>query len=145
MGLTPDELEGLHRGALLHDIGKIGIPVAVLDKPGKLTDEEYDIIKQHPRIGARIVEPIAAYAPVLPMVLQHHEHFNGRGYPDGVAGEELSLGARILAVADVYDALISDRPYRKGMELEKTLSIIKENSGTQFDPNAVEAFLKVVG
>ncbi|MBW1691515.1 MAG: HD domain-containing protein [Deltaproteobacteria bacterium] len=145
MGLTPDELEDLHRGALLHDIGKIGIPVAVLDKPGKLTDEEYDIIKQHPRIGARIVEPIAAYASVLPMVLQHHEHFNGRGYPDGVSGEELSLGARILAVADVYDALISDRPYRKGMELEKTLSIIKENSGTQFDPNAVEAFLKVVG
>jgi len=145
MGFTPDELEDLRRGALLHDIGKIGIPVSVLDKPGRLTDEEYDIIKQHPRIGARIVEPIAAYASVLPMVLQHHEHFNGRGYPDGVAGEELSLGARILAVADVYDALISDRPYRKGMELEKTLSIIKENSGTQFDPNAVEAFLKVVG
>jgi putative nucleotidyltransferase with HDIG domain len=145
MGLTPDELEDLHRGALLHDIGKIGIPVALLDKPGRLTDEEYDIIKQHPRIGARIVEPIAAYASVIPMVLQHHEHFNGRGYPDGVAGEELSVGARILAVADVYDALISDRPYRKGMEMEKTLSIIKENSGTQFDPNAVEAFLKVVG
>ena len=79
------------------------------------------------------------------MVLQHHGHFNGRGYPNGVAGEELSLGARILAVADVFDALISDRPYRKGMELDKTLSIIKENSGTQFDPNAVEAFLKVVG
>jgi putative nucleotidyltransferase with HDIG domain len=145
MGFTPDELEDLHRGALLHDIGKIGIPAAVLDKPGRLTDEEYDIIKQHPRIGARIVEPIAAYASVLPMVLQHHEHFNGRGYPDGVAGEELSLGARILAVADVYDALISDRPYRKGMELDKTLSIIKENSGTQFDPNVVEAFLKVLG
>jgi len=145
MGLTTDELEDLRRGALLHDIGKIGIPVAVLDKPGKLTDEEYEIIKQHPRIGARIIEPIAAYAPVLPMVLQHHEHFNGRGYPDGVAGEQLSLGARILAVADVYDALISDRPYRKGMELEKTLSIIRENSGTQFDPVAVEAFLKVVG
>jgi putative nucleotidyltransferase with HDIG domain len=145
MGLTHDELEDLHRGALLHDIGKIGIPAALLDKPGRLTDEEYDIIKQHPRIGARIVEPIAAYASVIPMVLQHHEHFNGEGYPDGVAGEDLSVGARILAVADVYDALISDRPYRKGMELDKTLTIIKENSGTQFDPNAVEAFLKVAG
>lgn len=145
MGLTPDDLENLRRGALLHDIGKIGIPVAILDKAGRLTDEEYDIIKQHPRIGARIIEPIAAYAPVIPMVLQHHEHFNGRGYPDGVAGEELSLGARILAVADVYDALISDRPYRKGMELEKTLSILKENSGIQFDPKVVEAFLKLAG
>jgi putative nucleotidyltransferase with HDIG domain len=145
MGLAPDTLEELRRGALLHDIGKIGIPAAILDKPGRLTDEEYDIIKQHPRIGARIIEPIAAYAPIIPIVLQHHEHFNGRGYPDGVAGEELSLGARILAVADVYDALVSDRPYRKGMELEKTLSIIQENSGTQFDPNVVEAFLKVVG
>jgi len=145
MGLAPDKLEDLRRGALLHDIGKIGIPAAILDKPDRLTDEEHDVIKQHPRIGARIIEPIAAYAPIMPIVLQHHEHFNGRGYPDGVAGEELSLGARILAVADVYDALISDRPYRKGMELEKTLSIIKENSGTQFDPNVVEAFLKVVG
>ena len=143
LGLTQTELENLHRGALLHDIGKIGTPVSILDKPGKITDEEYRIIQEHPRMGVRILEPIAAYAQVIPMVLQHHEWFNGQGYPDGVAGEDISLGGRILAVADVFDALISDRPYRKGMELERTLEIIKENTGTQFDPKVVQAFLKV--
>lgn len=142
LGLTQEELENLHRGALLHDIGKIGIPVSILDKPGKMTDEEYRIIKEHPRMGARILEPIAAYAQVIPMVLQHHEWLNGNGYPDGIAGEEISLGGRILAVADVFDALISDRPYRKGMELERTVEIIKKESGDQFDRDVVQAFLK---
>ena len=93
-------------------------------------------------MGVRILEPIAAYAQVIPMVLQHHEWFNGQGYPDGVAGEDISLGGRILAVADVFDALISDRPYRKGMELGRTLEIIKQESGTQFDPKVVHAFLE---
>jgi putative nucleotidyltransferase with HDIG domain len=142
LGLTPNELENLHRGALLHDIGKIGIPVSILDKPGKMTEEEYRIIKEHPRMGARILEPIAAYAQVIPMVLQHHEWFNGNGYPDGIAGEEISLGGRILAVADVFDALISDRPYRGGMGLERTVEIIKKESGDQFDPDVVQAFFK---
>jgi putative nucleotidyltransferase with HDIG domain len=142
LGVTPNELENLHRGALLHDIGKIGIPVSILDKPGKMTEEEYRIIKEHPRMGARILEPIAAYAQVIPMVLQHHEWFNGNGYPDGIAGEEISLGGRILAVADVFDALISDRPYRGGMGLERTVEIIKKESGDQFDPDVVQAFLK---
>jgi putative nucleotidyltransferase with HDIG domain len=144
LGLTQDELENLHRGALLHDIGKIGTPVSILDKPGKMTDEEYRIIQEHPRMGARILEPIAAYSHVIPMVLQHHEWFNGKGYPDGVAGEDISLGARILAVADVFDALVSDRPYRDGIELERTIEIIKQQSGIQFDANVVQAFLKVI-
>ena len=144
LGLTPNELENLHRGALLHDIGKIGVPVSILDKPGKLTDEEYKIIQEHPRAGERILEPIAAYAPIIPIVLQHHEHFNGKGYPDGLAGEDISLGARILGVADVFDAIISDRPYRKGMELERTIQIIKQESGKQFDPKVVLAFLEVI-
>ena len=144
MGLTPNELEDLHRGALLHDIGKIGVPVSVLDKPEMLTEEEYKVIQAHPHIGARILEPIAAYAPIIPVVREHHEHFNGEGYPDGLAGEGISIGARILAVADVFDALISDRPYRKGMELEATLTLIKEKSGEQFDPMVVKAFLGVI-
>jgi putative nucleotidyltransferase with HDIG domain len=145
MGLKQDQLENLHRGALLHDIGKIGIPAGILDKPGKMTDEEYQLIQEHPGKGARILEPIAAYAHIIPMVVQHHEKFNGKGYPDGIAGKEISLGGRILAVADVFDALISDRPYREGMGLERTIGIIKEDSGTHFDPNVVRAFLKVIG
>jgi putative nucleotidyltransferase with HDIG domain len=144
LGLTPNELENLHRGALLHDIGKIGVPASILDKPGKLTNEEYEIIQEHPRAGARILEPIAAYAPIIHIVLQHHEHFNGEGYPVGLAREDISLGARILAVVDVFDALISDRPYRKGLEQEATLKIIKQESGKQFDPKVVRAFLEVM-
>ena len=110
-----------------------------------MTDEEFQLIQEHPTKGARILEPIAAYAHIIPMVLQHHEKFNGKGYPDGIAGKEISLSGRILAVADVFDALISDRPYRKGMGLERTIGIIKEDSGTHFDPNVVRAFLKVIG
>ena len=144
MGLTPSELENLNRGGLLHDIGKIAVPISVLDKPGKLTEEEYQIIKTHPRVGARILEPIDAYVPVIPIVLQHHEHFNGKGYPDGVAGKDISLGARILAVADVFDAITSERPYRKGMDLKVALTIIKQESGEQFDPKVVQAFLEVI-
>lgn len=144
LGLSDTELEDLHRGGLLHDIGKIGIPASILDKPGKLSDEERRMIEEHPRKGARILEPIAAYAHVIPMVLQHHEWLNGKGYPDGLPREDISLGARILAVADVFDALVSDRPYRKGMELEQTLEIIKQESGKQFDPKVVQALLEVM-
>ncbi|MGD8229576.1 MAG: HD domain-containing phosphohydrolase, partial [Desulfobacteraceae bacterium] len=131
MGLTPEALDDLHRGGLLHDIGKIGIPVSILDKPGKLDDEEFQLIRSHSGMGARILEPIAAYANAIPIVLQHHEHYNGKGYPDGLSGEEISLGARILAVADVYDALVSDRPYRTGMDRERVIGIIKEEAGKQ--------------
>ncbi len=144
MGLTPEALDDLHRGGLLHDIGKIGIPVTILDKPGKLNDEEFQLIRAHSGMGARILEPIAAYAHAIPIVLQHHEHFNGKGYPDGLAGEKISMGARILAVADVYDALVSDRPYRSGMDRERVIEIIKEEAGKQFDPNVVEALLEVI-
>jgi HD-GYP domain-containing protein (c-di-GMP phosphodiesterase class II) len=129
---------------LLHDIGKIGIPVSILDKPNRLTDEEYSIVQGHSRIGARILEPIAAYAAVIPMVLHHHEHFDGKGYPDGLHGESIDLGARILAVADVFDSLISDRPYRKAMEYTRVLEILKQGAGYQFDPDVVRAFMNVV-
>jgi len=144
LGLNENELAILHRASLLHDIGKIATSLAILDKPGKLTDEEYRIVCKHPGVGARILEPIEAYREIIPMVRQHHEWFNGKGYPDGIAGEALTQGGRILAVADVYDAVTSDRPYRKGMLHDRAVGIIEKGSDTQFDPNVVEAFLKVM-
>lgn len=144
MGLSTKELDILHRGGLLHDIGKIGIPVMVLDKPERLTEEEVLLMREHPRKGARILEPIAAYREVVPIVLQHHEWFDGSGYPDGLAGEEISLGGRIFAVADVFDALSSDRPYRAGLGRAEVIERIKQGADRQFDPQVVEAFLKVM-
>jgi len=144
LGFTQEELDNLHRAGLLHDIGKIGTPAELIDKPAKLTDEEYRKIREHPGIGERILEPIKAYSEILPMVRQHHEWFNGKGYPDGLVGEAITLGARILAVADVYDALSSERPYRAAMEPDQALQIIKENSGSHFDPVAVDALVKAI-
>ena len=144
LGLDQKQVATLKRGAYLHDIGKIGIPLSILDKPGRLTKEEYEIIKEHPVIGARILEPIEAYADVIPMVLQHHEKYNGQGYPHGIAGEEISLGGRIMAVADVYDAVASDRPYRQGWIEEKAIKMITEESGKHFDPKVVDAFLTAI-
>jgi putative nucleotidyltransferase with HDIG domain len=142
--LMQDELDLLHRAGLLHDIGKIATPPEILDKPGKLTDEERRIICQHPEKGARILEPVEDFAAVVPIAMQHHERFDGKGYPAGLAGEKITLGARILAVADVFDAVTSERPYRKGMPLERAIEIIKEGCGTQFDPKVVEAFLEIM-
>jgi putative nucleotidyltransferase with HDIG domain len=144
LAISPKKLDDLHRAALLHDIGKVGIPLSILDKPGALDDEEYAMIKKHPSIGARILEPIASYKNILPMVLQHHERFDGKGYPDGLSGDEIDIGARILAVADVFDAIKSDRPYRKGMALERVIDIITEEAGRQFDPVVVDAFLEIM-
>lgn len=144
LGLRPKELEVLHRGGLLHDIGKLGVPAAILDKPGKLTDEEAQLMREHVRMGARILEPIAAYAEVLPIVLQHHEWFDGTGYPNGLAGEAISVGGRIFAVADFFDALISDRPYRAGLDRDRVIEYIKQGAGRQFDPKVVQAFLEVM-
>jgi putative nucleotidyltransferase with HDIG domain len=144
LGLTGKEIDILHAGGLLHDIGKIGIPGALLDKPGQLTDEERRQIQEHVLIGVRILKPISGFAEFLPIVQEHHEWFNGKGYPYGIAGEQISLHGRIFAVADVYDALITDRPYRKGMPLERVMAIIQSASGSQFDPKAVEAFFRVL-
>ncbi|MBW2408370.1 MAG: HD domain-containing protein [Deltaproteobacteria bacterium] len=144
LNLDAKALENLRRAALLHDIGKLGVPVAVLDKPGELNDEEFRMIKSHSTQGARILEPIKAYSDIIPMVLQHHERFDGKGYPDGLSGEEIELGARILAVADVFDALKSDRPYREGWSLERVNELILQEGGRQFDPMVVEAFLTIM-
>jgi putative nucleotidyltransferase with HDIG domain len=144
MSLPPRELEILHRGGLLHDIGKIGTPGKVLDKPGTLSEQERQEMQAHVRIGARILEPIPGFAECIPIVLQHHEWLDGSGYPNGLRGEAISLHARILAVADCYDAMVSDRPYRAGLAPARVIDLIKENAGKQFDPRVVEAFLAVV-
>lgn len=144
LNLDSNALEDLQRAAFLHDIGKIGVPVRVLDKPSQLDDEEFRLIKRHPDLGAKIIEPINAFRAITPMILQHHERFDGKGYPAGLAGEKIHQGARILAVADVYDAISSDRPYRKGMQIEEVLVLIEGEAGRQFDPVMVHALLKVI-
>jgi putative nucleotidyltransferase with HDIG domain len=143
MGLSAKDLRIMHRGGLLHDVGKIGTPPEVLDKPGKLGPEEMRIMRDHVRIGVRILEPIAAFREALPIVAQHHEWFDGSGYPAGLAGEDISLYARIFAVADCYDALTSDRPYRKGLPKQQTLAMIQAGVGKQFDPRVVDVFLRL--
>lgn len=144
MGLPPESIDRLEQAALLHDIGKIGISSGILDKPGRLTGEEFEIIKSHPVIGDTILTPITAFKAIIPMIRQHHERWDGKGYPDGLSGEAITLEARILAVADIYDSMSSDRPYRKGMDLKRVLSIIKSEAGRQLDPIVVEAFLELI-
>ncbi|MDR2191882.1 MAG: GAF domain-containing protein [Endomicrobium sp.] len=130
--------------ALMHDIGKIGIEETILKKQGKLTPEETVIIKQHPQIGNKIIAPVTFLAPIAPMVLYHQEWYNGNGYPEGLAGEEIPLGARIVAVIDSYDAMTSDRPYRKSLSQEYAIDELKRGAGTQFDPNIVNIFIDIL-
>ncbi|HZR58973.1 MAG TPA: HD domain-containing phosphohydrolase [Terriglobales bacterium] len=143
MGLSSREIQTMHLGGLLHDIGKIGTAPGILDKPGKLDPEEMRLMRDHVRIGVRILEPIAAFTDALPIVAQHHEWFNGGGYPAGLAGEEITLPARIFAVADCYDAMVSDRPYRKGLPQTQVVNMLKEKSGIQFDPKVIEVFMRL--
>ncbi len=143
MGLPAKDLQIVHRGGLLHDIGKIGTPPAILDKPGKLEVWENEIMQNHVKVGMRILEPIECFRDMLCVVAQHHERLDGSGYPAGLAGDQISVHARIVAVADAYDALTSDRPYRKGVPQEKALEILKRNAGTQFDPKVIDALVKV--
>jgi diguanylate cyclase (GGDEF)-like protein/putative nucleotidyltransferase with HDIG domain len=142
--LHPTDMEGVNTGALLHDIGKIGVPEYVLLKPGRLTKDEYDKIKEHPEIGAAILDPVAFPWPVLPVVKYHHEKWDGTGYPEGLKGEQIPLTARVLAVADVYDALTSTRSYRGAWSHERAVDLIRREAGAHFDRDVVEAFLEVI-
>ena len=144
MKLSDKDVHDLNQGGLLHDIGKLGIPPEILDKPAKLTPAERKTMEKHVRLGARILEPISAYSKIIPIVLQHHERFNGKGYPDGLEGESISLGARIFAVADSFEAMTSDRPYRKAFDRNDAVGIIEESAGSDFDPQVVKAFLNVM-
>jgi len=142
--ISREEQDNLYRGGLLHDIGKIGTPAQIINKNSRLTDQEYNTIREHPRTGLRILEPIKAFADLLPIVGQHHEKFDGSGYPDGLAGEAINFNARILAVADVFDALSSERPYRAAMKPDQVFRIIKDDSGSHFDPIVVDALANVL-
>jgi GAF domain-containing protein len=144
MGIEGAELEGVNTGTLLHDIGKLGVPEYVLLKPGRLTAEEFDKIKKHPEIGAAILDPVEFPWPVLPRCQYHHEKWDGTGYPEGLKGEDIPRIARVMAVADVYDALTSSRPYRQAWSHERAIATIRQDSGTHFDPAVVEAFLEVI-
>jgi response regulator RpfG family c-di-GMP phosphodiesterase len=143
MGLTDQNTRYVEYAALLHDIGKIGIDESILLKPGKLTPEEYEEMKKHPIIGHQILAPVKFLGPVAQMVLYHQEWFDGRGYPEGLKGDAIPLGARIVAVIDAWDAMTSDRPYRKALPKEVAVGELKKGAGTQFDPKVVETFLKL--
>jgi putative nucleotidyltransferase with HDIG domain len=145
LGCTdPSQLHALEAASLLHDLGKLAIPEHILNKPGKLSPAEYATMKTHAEIGAEILSGIEFPFPVVPIVRHHHENWDGSGYPAGLAGEEIPLGARILAVADCFDALTSDRPYRRAMRRLEALDILVERRGTMYDPKVVDEFLEIV-
>lgn len=142
LGFVEQEMKDLELAGLLHDIGKLGTYESILDKPGRLTAEELDIMKQHPAKGAEILAPIKQLGHIVPAIKHHHEYYDGTGYPAGIKGEEIPLMARILTVADTVDAMGADRPYRKGKPMSDIVAELKRCSGTQFDPEIVEAFFK---
>ena len=144
LGMNDQEVANVRRAAMLHDIGKLGISDTILLKPGKLTVEEYEIVKKHPVIGADIITVASFLKDIVPLILGHHEHYDGSGYPRGLKGEEIPLGARVLAVVDVFEALTSDRPYHKAVSKELAIKILKEGAGTQFDPKIIDIFLQIV-
>jgi putative nucleotidyltransferase with HDIG domain len=135
------DMEELKTSLLLHDIGKVGVPDALLHKDSELTGEEFEIMKQHTEMGARIIEPIEKLKRVAKIIRHHQEKYDGTGYPDGLKGEDIPLESRIIAVVDAYHAMTSDRPYRKGLEESVALEELKANSGIQFDPHVVDAFV----
>jgi len=143
MGLSANQTARVHLAAHLHDIGKIGVPEAILSKAGPLAAGEFDIIRTHPAMGARILRPCleSGAGSVLDMILRHHERYDGGGYPGGLAGRDIPLGARIIAVADSYSAMRQDRPYRKGMSHESALAEIERFRGVMYDPDAARIFL----
>jgi HD-GYP domain-containing protein (c-di-GMP phosphodiesterase class II) len=144
MNMSESRIEALEIATLLHDIGKIGVPEKILLKPGGLTYEEFEKIRKHPYISFKILAPGEFPAEVLTGVVQHHERIDGEGYPNGLSGEEISLEARIIEVADAFEAMVSDRPYRKALTIEDAIMELKRCSGKQFDPEVVDAFLRVL-
>ena len=144
MNLTETQITHMRRGALLHDIGKMGIPDDILNKQGKLTSEEWVVMRRHPEYAYEMLNPIEFLRPALDIPYCHHEKWDGSGYPRGLKGEEIPIAARIFAVVDVWDALSSDRPYRKAMPKEEVCAYIRSESGTHFDPRIVDIFLNLI-
>ena len=144
MGYSPEEVEMIQVAGILHDFGKIGVKEGVLNKVGHLTDKEFDAVKRHPVIAATILEPIEELNSVIADIRHHHEYYNGHGYPSGLKGEEIPLGARILQVADAYDAMTSQRSYHDPMDKAEAIRELRRCAGSQFDPRIVEVFIKIV-
>jgi len=144
MGMPRDEIELVRKAAILHDLGKVGIGEEVLRKKAKLSKEEYELIRKHPQIGADILKPVKFLRDIIPHIQYHHERWDGKGYPSGLKGEEIPLGARIISLVDNYQSLTSNRPYRKSYSEKKALQIIRAGAGKEYDPKTVEAFFRVV-
>jgi response regulator RpfG family c-di-GMP phosphodiesterase len=141
LGMAGQELEDLYRASVLHDLGKIGVREAILNKPGKLSEEEFSEIVRHPETAVGILEPIPFFRPLLPAILHHHERFDGKGYPSRLAGKNIPLASRIMTIADTFDAMTSTRAYRNALPVADAIAEIRRCSGTQFDPDIVPAFL----
>jgi putative nucleotidyltransferase with HDIG domain len=144
MHLDDKKIESLKYASLLHDTGKVDIPLEILTKTTKLTTKEYNIIKKHPLKGAQILRPLQVLKPVIPIIMHHHERYDGTGYPSRLKKGQIPQGARIMAVADAFEAMVYGRPYRERMNIASAIKEIKKKSGTQFDPKVVEAFLRVI-
>jgi len=144
IGLPPDEVSRISTSALLHDIGKIGVPDSILNKKGELDEQEWEAIKSHPRLGANIVGNVPDLSPCVGSILYHHERWDGTGYPEGLRGKSIPLGARILAIADAFAAMASARPYRAALLDEEALERLKQGAGNQFDPDLVQSFVEEV-
>ena len=144
LGMPDQEIQGVKTAALLHDIGKLAVPEHILSKPGPLTQEEFQKIRIHPQVGAEIISAVPFPYPVAPLILSHHERWDGKGYPQGLKGEEIPLGARILSVVDYFDALTSDRPYHKAMTHDAALGLLQQEAGKALDPTVVQMFIKML-
>jgi len=144
LGLTQDEVFRVRTAAILHDVGKLGIRDGILNKPGGLTEEEFAVMRQHTAIGAQIMEPIRMLKEIIPGIRNHHETWDGNGYPDKLRGEEIPQVARIIGVADTFDAMTTNRPYQKAKTLEYVLDKMRAMSGSRFDPEVVNALLAAV-
>lgn len=141
LGLDQNALADLEIAALLHDIGKVGIPDAILNKPARLTNEEYELMKKHPEYGWMVLRQIPGFERASLLILHHHERFDGQGYPGGLRGDEIPIGSRVVSVIDSFDAMVSSRPYRQGLPFEEAVRRMTEASGTQFDPGVLKCFL----
>jgi putative nucleotidyltransferase with HDIG domain len=144
MGLPKDKVDVMRAAGLLHDIGKVGIPDSTLNKKGTLTDKEWELVRDHPKLGVEILRHVVDLVNCLPVILHHHEHYDGSGYPAGLKADNIPLESRILSIADAFDAITSPRPYRKQLSSQEAIEEIKRCAGTQFDPKLVEVFCKMI-
>ena len=143
LGVEERRMPDIEMGALLHDIGKVGIPDQILNKPGRLSDEEFQLIKRHPEFGWSVIRKLPGLEIASLYVLHHHENFDGTGYPAGLSGGDIPIGARIVSVIDAFDAMVSSRPYRQGLPVDEAIRRLNESSGTQFDPAVVKSFVHI--